>query len=135
MVNRVVLVGRLVKDPELKTTSKGTSVASFTIALPNKAKEQDGTRITMFINCTTFREQAENLVKYARKGMLVGVDGSISQKNYTRADGSKNKDFEIIVDNVTFLERNNAEPKEEPQIAVPNNSLDTPELPDEDLPF
>ena len=63
MVNRVVLVGRLVKDPELRKTNSDVSFATFTLAVDNRIREQDGTRGTIFIDCRVFRDQAENLVK------------------------------------------------------------------------
>ena len=89
MVNRVVLVGRLTRDPELRKTPTGVSVASFTLAVDNTRKNPDGTRGTCFLNCTVFREQGENLVKFCRKGSLVGVDGSLNQRNFVRQDGTK----------------------------------------------
>lgn len=141
MVNRVVLVGRLVKDPELRVTSNGMSFLPFTIAVDNKTKEADGTRGTMFLNCTVFREQADNMVKYTRKGSLIAVDGSLNQRNYVRADGTKGKDIELMVDSVTFLEpKKENESYETPKPSVvsvvnQSNNLDSIDLPDDDLPF
>ena len=141
MVNRVVLVGRLVKDPELRVASNGMSFLPFTIAVDNKTKETDGTRGTMFLNCTVFREQAENMVKYTKKGSLIAVDGSLNQRNYVRADGTKGKDIELMVDSVTFLEpkkeNNNIEtPKfDDAPVLSSGSNLDSIDLPDEDLPF
>lgn len=141
MVNRVVLVGRLVKDPELRVTSNGLSFVQFTIAVDNKTKEADGTRGTMFLNCTVFREQADNMVKYTKKGSLIAVDGSLNQRNYVRADGTKGKDIELMVDSVTFLEpKKENESYETPKPSVvsvvnQSNNLDSIDLPDDDLPF
>ena len=141
MVNRVVLVGRLVKDPELRVASNGMSFLPFTIAVDNKTKETDGTRGTMFLNCTVFREQADNMVKYTKKGSLIAVDGSLNQRNYVRADGTKGKDIELMVDSVTFLEpkkeNNNIEtPKfDDAPVLSSGSNLDSIDLPDEDLPF
>ena len=142
MVNRVVLVGRLVKDPELRKTNSDISFATFTLAVDNRVKEADGTRGTIFIDCRVFRDQADSLVKNTRKGSKVAVDGSLNQRNFERRDGTKGKAIEIVVDSVTFLDPNpNRETNavEEPKfddIQVPaSNNLDSIDLPDDDLPF
>ena len=142
MVNRVVLVGRLVKDPELRKTNSDISFATFTLAVDNRVKEADGTRGTIFIDCRVFRDQADSLVKNTRKGSKIAVDGSLNQRNFERRDGTKGKVIEILVDSVTFLDPNpNRESNavEEPKfddIQVPaSNNLDSIDLPDDDLPF
>ena len=143
MVNRVVLVGRLVKDPELRKTNSDISFATFTLAVDNRVREADGTRGTIFIDCRVFRDQAENLVKATRKGSKIAVDGSLNQRNFERRDGTKGKAIEIVVDSVTFLDPNpNRENNtvEEPKFDdVPAQSsgsnLDPIDLPDDDLPF
>lgn len=139
MVNRVVLVGRLVKDPELRKTNSDVSFATFTLAVDNRVREQDGTRGTIFIDCRVFRDQAENMVKFTRKGSMVAVDGSLNQRNFERRDGTKGKAIEIIVDSVTFLEPKKETPVEEPKFddiqVSSNNNLDSIDLPDDDLPF
>ena len=145
MVNRVVLVGRLTRDPELRKTTTGVSVASFTLAVDNTRKNPDGTRGACFLNCSVFREQGENLVKFCRKGSLVGVDGSLNQRNFVRQDGTKGVAIEVAVDSVTFLEPKNAGAatvKAEDGVSfddIPENNtgenLDSIDLPDDDLPF
>ena len=144
MVNRVVLVGRLTRDPELRKTPTGVSVASFTLAVDNTRKNPDGTRGTCFLNCTVFREQGENLVKFCRKGSLVGVDGSLNQRNFVRQDGTKGSVIEVSVDSVTFLEPkgSNQTVKTDDEVSfddVPvdnaGENLDSIDLPDDDLPF
>ena len=139
MVNRVVLVGRLTKDPELRKTNSDVSFATFTLAVDNRVREADGTRGTIFIDCRVFRDQAENMVKFTRKGSMVAVDGSLNQRNFERRDGTKGKAIEIIVDSVTFLEPKKDTPVEEPKFddiqAPSNNNLDSIDLPDDDLPF
>ena len=147
MVNRVVLVGRLVKDPELRKTNSDISFATFTLAVDNRMKDADGTRGTIFIDCRVFRDQADSLVKNTRKGSKVAVDGSLNQRNFTRQDGSKGKVIEVYVDSVTFLDPNpnpgqskdNSnvdEPKYDdiPESASGDN-LDQIDLPDDELPF
>ena len=140
MVNRVVLAGRLVKDPELRKTNSDISFATFTLAVDNRVKEADGTRGTLFIDCRVFRDQAENLVKFTRKGSMIAVDGSLNQRNFTRQDGSKGKSVEVVVDSVTFLEPKKDAPVEAPKFddtPAPSNgnNLDSIDLPDDDLPF
>ena len=143
MVNRVVLVGRLVKDPELRKTASDISVATFTIAVDNAVKEQDGTRGSLFLDCRVYRDQADNMAKYTRKGSKVAVDGSLNQRNFVRQDGSKGKVIEVYVDSVTFLDPNpnkDSNSVEEPKfddIPAPSssNNLDSIDLPDDDLPF
>ena len=142
MVNRVVLVGRLVKDPELRKTNSDISFATFTLAVDNRVKEADGTRGTIFIDCRVFRDQADSLVKNTRKGSKIAVDGSLNQRNFERRDGTKGKVIEIVVDSVTFLDpnpnrENNTveEPKFDDIQAPANSNLDSIDLPDDDLPF
>ena len=140
MVNRVVLAGRLVKDPELRKTNSDISFATFTLAVDNRVKEADGTRGTLFIDCRVFRDQAENLVKFTRKGSMIAVDGSLNQRNFVRQDGTKGKSVEVVVDQVTFLEPKKDAPAETPKFDdVPAQSsgsnLDAIDLPDDDLPF
>ena len=142
MVNRVVLVGRLAKDPELRKTASDISFATFTLAVDNRVREADGTRGTIFIDCRVFREQAESLVKATRKGSKVAVDGSLNQRNFERRDGTKGKAIEIVVDSVTFLDpnpnrENNVveEPKFDDVPAPTSSNLDPIDLPDDDLPF
>ena len=143
MVNRVVLVGRLAKDPELRKTNSDVSFATFTLAVDNRMRDADGNRGTIFIDCRVFRDQAENLVKATRKGSKVAVDGSLNQRNFERKDGTKGKAIEIVVDSVTFLdpnpnrEVNNIEEPKFEDIPAPTSgsNLDPIDLPDDDLPF
>ena len=140
MVNRVLLMGRLVKDPELRKTNSDVSFATFTLAVDNRMRESDGTRGTIFIDCRVFRDQADSLVKNTRKGSRIAVDGSLNQRNFERKDGTKGKSIEVIVDSVTFLEPKKDAPAEETKFDdVPaqssGNNLDLNDLPDDDLPF
>ncbi len=130
MLNRVVVLGRLTKDPELRKTNSDISFATFTIAVDNAAKEADGTRGTLFIDCRIFREQAENLVKYTRKGSKITVDGSLNQRNFIRQDGTKGKSIEIVADSVTFLDPKPVSEEQEAEQAIADA-----DLPDDDLPF
>ncbi len=147
MINQVVLVGRLTRDPDLRTATSGNSVASFTVAVDNRMKNADGSRGTSFIGCVCFGQSAETVAKFTRKGSLVGVEGTLNQRKYQRQDGSTASVIEVICDRVQFLEpkgsRGNVD--EVPpfdDVPAPSNSnnddsrnLDSLNLPDDDLPF
>lgn len=126
MLNRVVVLGRLTKDPELRKTNSDVSLATFSLAVDNTAKEADGTRATLFIDCRIFGSQAESLVKFTRKGSKVAVDGSINQRNFIRQDGTKGKAIEIYADSVTFLD-----PK--PEVDEEAKESNVEDIPDEPL--
>ena len=141
MINRVVLVGRLTRDPELRN---GGSIAVFTVAIDNLGKEKS----TSFIPCVVLNAQrSETVGKFARKGMLVGVEGRLNQRSFVRQDGSKGSVLEVICDSVQFLEkRENAIPNEEMDIpsfdyvnqdtsVEDSKNLDSIEITDDDLPF
>lgn len=108
MINRVVLVGRLTRDPELRKTVNGASVAAFTIAVDNRTKGPNGEKTTSFIPCTAWNQQAENACKYTHKGSLVGVEGRLNQRSYDAKDGRKVSVVEVICDSVQFLESKNS---------------------------
>ena len=142
MINRVILVGRLTRDPELR----GNSIVTFTVAIDNRSKGQDGKTTTSFIPCVVFGDRGDVVSKYARKGMLVGVEGRLNQRSYLKNDGSKASIIEVICDSVQFLERR--EPVDNEEMEVPpfddveqspaeddNKNLDNIEMTDDDLPF
>ena len=82
MINRVILVGRLTKDPEFRTTPSGISIANFTLAVNRTFTNAQGEREADFINCVVFKKQAENVNKYLSKGKLAGVDGRLQSRSY-----------------------------------------------------
>ena len=141
MINRVVLVGRLTRDPELRN---GGSIAVFTVALDNLGKEKS----TSFIPCVVLNAQrSETVGKFARKGMLVGVEGRLNQRSFVRQDGSKGSVLEVICDSVQFLERRDTTVANE-EMDIPgfddmnqdtaeeeSKNLDSIEITDDDLPF
>ena len=110
-LNRVVLVGRMVRDPELKRTNSGTSVTSFTIAVDNLTKAGNE-KSASFIPCTCWNKTAENVAKYCSKGTLVGVDGRLNQRSYEDKSGQKRSVVEVIAESVQFLERRTNEESE-----------------------
>ena len=140
MMNRIVLVGRLTRDPELRRTNSDSSVASFTLAVYDRMKDANGQKTTTFIGVTVWNQQADNVAKFCRKGSLVGVDGRIRQRTYERRDGTKASVIEVIADSITFLEPKSKEiPNEEipldEQAHDENKNLDTIDVTDDDLPF
>ena len=142
MINRVVLVGRLTRDPELRRTNSGTSVCSFTVAVDNRTKNADGTKTASFIPCTAFQQSADNMSKFLRKGSLVGIEGRLNQRSYVRQDGSKASVLEVLCDSVQFLEpKSNAEQApdtvtfEDAAPADEGKNLDSISMADDDLPF
>src|SRR5699024_11608644 len=108
MINRVVLVGRLTKDPELKYTQSGIAVTRFTLAVNRTFTNQQGQREADFINCVTWRKQAENTANFLRKGSLAGVDGRIQTSSFDGKDGNRVFMTEVVADSVQFLEPRNA---------------------------
>lgn len=109
MLNRVVLVGRLTKDPEYRTTPSGVSVATFTLAVNRTFTNAQGEREADFINCVVFRRQADNVNNYLSKGSLAGVDGRLQSRNYENQEGRRVFVTEVVCDSVQFLEPKNAQ--------------------------
>ncbi|MBU8855266.1 single-stranded DNA-binding protein SsbA [Bacillus sp. FJAT-26377] len=104
MLNRVVLVGRLTKDPELRYTPNGTAVATFTLAVNRTFTNQSGEREADFINCVIWRRQAENVANFLKKGSLAGVDGRLQTRNYENQQGQRVFVTEVQAESVQFLE-------------------------------
>ncbi|HBC4807486.1 TPA: single-stranded DNA-binding protein, partial [Staphylococcus aureus] len=107
MLNRVVLVGRLTKDPEYRTTPSGVSVATFTLAVNRTFTNAQGEREADFVNCVVFRRQADNVNNYLSKGSLAGVDGRLQSRNYENQEGRRVFVTEVVCDSVQFLEPKN----------------------------
>ena len=105
MINRVVLVGRLTKDVEVRKTQSGLSCANFTVACDRFRKKDDQEQSADFINCVAWRQAADFLGSYAQKGMLVGIDGKIQTRSYENRDGQKVYITEVLADSVQILEK------------------------------
>ncbi|WP_164670546.1 single-stranded DNA-binding protein [Virgibacillus doumboii] len=104
MLNRVVLVGRLTKDPDLRYTPNGVAVANFTIAVNRPFSNQQGNREADFINCVVWRRAAENLANYMKKGSMIGVDGRVQTRTFETKEGRTAFVTEIVAENIQFLE-------------------------------
>ena len=102
-MNKVILIGRLTKDPEMRTTNTGVPVTSFTLAVNRPFSDANGERTADFINCISWRKQAENIAKYCVKGTQVAAEGRIQTRSYDHTDGTKRYVTEVVCDNVTFL--------------------------------
>ncbi|MFN7161844.1 MAG: single-stranded DNA-binding protein [Fimbriimonadales bacterium] len=102
--NRIILVGRLTRDPELRATPDGVSVVRFTLAVDRGVRTGEE-KLTDFFDVVAFRQLADNIANYVTKGRLVLVEGKLQTRSYTDREGNKRKAYEIIADNVRFLER------------------------------
>lgn len=129
MINRVILVGRIAKDLELKSTQSNISFCNFTLAVNRPFTEKDGTRQADFIQVVAWKKQAENLVKYQNKGSLIGVDGRIQTRSY-EVDGNMRYVTEVVADNIAYLESKREEQQED-EFYETSESLAV----EEDLPF
>ena len=152
-MNKVILIGRLTKDPELKTTSSGVATTTFSLAVDRPfTNQQTGQREADFINCVVWRKQAENVSRYCFKGSQVAVEGRIQTRNYDAQDGTKRYVTEVVCDNVTFLgskNSNNINNDSYQASSEPSNDIETTDinedpyanmgdevaLTDDDLPF
>lgn len=122
MINNIVLVGRLAKDPDLKYTGNGTAVATFTLAVNRNFTNQSGEREADFINCVIWRKPAETLANYAKKGVLIGVTGRIQTRSYDNQQGQKVYVTEVIADNFQLLESKKADSSQNTQGSGVSNS-------------
>lgn len=132
MLNRVILIGRLTRDPELKYIPSGTPVASFTLAVDRPFLNKDGERETDFIPIVVWRKQAENCANYLGKGSLVAVDGRMQVRSYEQ-DGQRRYVTEVVADSVRFLDR-----RGDPSARTVDSGFEqygTDAGPDDDIPF
>lgn len=104
MINNVVLVGRLTKDAELRYTPSNVAVATFTLAVNRNRKNENGEREADFINCVIWRQAAENLANWAKKGSLIGITGTIQTRNYENQQGQRVYVTEVIASHFQLLE-------------------------------
>lgn len=151
MINSVCLVGRLTRDPELKYTTSNIAVATFSLAVNRNFKDANGERETDFINCVIWRQQAENLANWAKKGALIGITGRIQTRSYENQQGQRVYVTEVVAENFQMLESRAAREggnanggyNQQPQQQAPNNSRggapfgnsNPMDIQDSDLPF
>lgn len=155
MINRVVLVGRLTKDPEMRVSQNNIAVTTFTLAVNRPFTSKNGNNEADFISCITFRKQAENVSQYLSKGSLAGIDGRLQTRNYENKEGQRVYVTEVVCESVQFLEpkknnqnnnnqgNHNKNQQSKPVTASDNqNKENNPfsnnpiqDIPDDDLPF
>lgn len=147
MINRVVLVGRITKDPELRKTQSGISTVSFTVACNRRFQSAgEGQPQADFINCVTWRQSADFLANYVKKGALLGVEGRIQTRSYDDNSGRKVYVTEVLAENVQILESKKDQassnqayvPSSQPEPAMyeaDDFSADTLDIASDDLPF
>lgn len=127
MINRVVLVGRLTKDPEYKVTPAGVQVANFTLAVNRTFKNAKGEQEADFLNCVVFRKPAENVNNYLKKGSLAGVEGRLQSRSYENNEGKRVYVTEVVCDSVQFLEpkgSNQGQSKQQAKDPFANTGVD-----------
>lgn len=109
MLNQTVIVGRMVREPELRVTENGKKVTNITLAVSRSFKNQDGEYDTDFINCTLWQGIAENTVQYVQKGDLLGIKGRLQTRQLDIGDDTKRNSVEVVAEKVTFLSTRKAE--------------------------
>nr|DAU01484.1 MAG TPA: Single strand binding protein [Caudoviricetes sp.] len=138
MINNVVLVGRLTRDPELRYTPSNVAVATFSLAVNRNFKNQAGDREADFISCIMWRQQAENFANWLKKGSLVGITGRIQSRSYDNQQGQRVYVTEVVAESFQILEKkdnsaNNA--SMENQIPPSFEKTNPINISDDDLPF
>lgn len=145
-MNKAILIGRVVKDPELRTTPNNRSVCQFTIAVNRTYTNEEGKREADFINCVVWDKQAENLAMYQKKGNQIAVEGRIQTRNYDDKDGKKVYVTEVLANNISYLDTkkddSNLNNLEEPPVVEKEEEIDpyqafgdSIEVNMDDLPF
>lgn len=141
MINNTVLVGRMVRDAELRYTPNNQAVATFTLAVNRDFKNQNGEREADFINCVIWRQQAENLANWAKKGALIGITGRIQTRNYENQQGQRVYVIEVVADSFKLLESQKDRGHQQPVDSQPGFGRHEPmnanpiDISDDDLPF
>lgn len=123
MLNKIVLQGRLCKDPELRHTQSGTAVTSFTLAVDRDMKNKEtGEKVTDFIDCVAWRNTAEFAANYFSKGRMTVVEGRLQIRDWTDKDGNKRKSAEVLVGSLYFGDSKNSAGKEDPLDRLQRNA-------------
>ena len=137
MINNVVLVGRMTRDAELRYTPQNQAVATFTLAVNRNFKNQSGEREADFINVVIWRQQAENLANWAKKGALIGVTGRIQTRNYENQQGQRVYVTEVVIDSFRSLEKrdNSANRNSMDEQMPPSFESNQMNISDDGLPF
>ncbi|HEM3608640.1 single-stranded DNA-binding protein [Streptococcus suis] len=132
MINNVVLVGRMTRDAELRYTPSDQAVATFALAVNRNFKNQDGEREADFVKCVIWRQQAENLANWVKKGALIGVTGRIQTRSYDNQQGQRVYVTEVVAESFQLLESRGQQSNSQDSSFGNSSSMD---IQDEDLPF
>ena len=137
MINNVTLVGRMTRDAELRYTPQNQAVATFSIAVNRPFKSQNGEREADFINCVIWRQQAENLANWAKKGALIGITGRIQTRSYENQQGQRVYVTEVVADSFQLLESQKERDNQPQANSRPDFGRNTSpmDILDSDLPF
>ena len=138
-MNKTILIGRLTKDPELKYTQSNIAYVQFTIAVNRVFTNKEGEKEADFISCLVWRDQAENLAKYQRKGNQIAVEGRIEVRSYDDKDGTRRYTTNVVCDTVDYLERKEENKTETPKRVEEKNPFESAktslDIISDDLPF
>ena len=138
MINNVVLVGRLTRDPELKYTPSNVAVATFSLAVNRNFKNQAGDREADFISCIMWRKQAENFANWIKKGALVGITDRIQTRSYDNQQGQRVYVTEVVAESFQTLEKKDNTANQsnmENQMPPSYGQGESMDISDDDLPF
>ena len=136
MLNHIVIMGRLTKDPELRRTGSGVAVTSFTLAVDRDFTGKDGNeKETDFIDCVAWRGTGEFVSKHFTKGRMACVSGRLQLRDWTDKDGNKRRNAEVVADNVYFADSKPAAGGATAQAAAPVGGFEPMDIDDDDLPF
>ena len=140
MLNKVFVMGRLARDPELRRTQNGTAVASFTLAVDRDYKGASGERETDWIDCVAWRQSADFVSRYFTKGRMAVVEGKLQIRDWTDNNGNKRRNTEVLVENIYFGDSKNTKPGEPATERAPNYAPPKQEYTDmsddqEEMPF
>lgn len=142
MINNVVLVGRITRDPEVRYTPNNIATVSFSLAVDRNQAAVNGERQADFINCVAWRQSAEFMGKYIKKGYLMGITGRIQTRSYQGQDGQTRYVTEVVCDNVRSLQGRDSsftEPTNQPNFTKPEqkapDTFNVSDVSDDDLPF
>lgn len=129
-MNKVILIGRLTKDPEVKATQSQVSFCTFTVAVDRKFKTATGERQSDFLTCVAWRQQADLLGRYFQKGSKIGIVGNLQSRSYDNNEGKKVYVTEVVVDEIEFMDSKQKGVEKEPSEASAKSYSELPEVPD-----
>jgi single-strand DNA-binding protein len=134
-MNKAILIGRLTRDPEMRTTPQQVAVATFNLAVDRKFKDKDGNRGVDFLGCVAWRGQAEFIGKYIKKGHKISIVGSIQTRTYDDKDGKKVYVTEIVIDEIESMEKREQTNNDEVVTRTEGGFLTMDDDDDTSLPF